>query len=176
VEVARGFLDAYGAFDADRALTFLTEGALAEGGAYSAWGDADAFRLELAFQQAKGFDQILTDCEEQGDSANGTTVRCTYDFHDFYSDEIGRGPYGDNSWDIVVRDGKITSAVVNDTSITNGFSNEMWTPFQTWMASTHPEDMPVLYMGGGWAVTEESIPLWEQRLQEWVQSVKATAE
>jgi hypothetical protein len=169
VDIAREFIDAYGDADADRALTYLTEEAFADH-----WQDEDTFRMELAFHRATGSKQMVRGCKEQDDSADSTTVRCAFAYHDFYSDEIGRGPFTDSYWDVVVRDGKVTSAVVNGNVFTNGFSNEMWTPFQVWVTSTHPEDVPVMYMGGGWAITEESIPLWEQRLREWVEWVKAS--
>ena len=100
---------------------------------------------------------------------------CGFDLHAFHSDEIGRGPYTDNYWDLVVRDGKVASAQSTWAYLTNGFSNEMWTPFQSWVASTHPLDIQLMYVGQAPAMTEESIRLWEQRTREYADAVNAGA-
>jgi hypothetical protein len=174
VAVAEAFLDAYGDLDADRALTYLTEDAVATGGGHAgSWGSTEGFRLNVAMNEAQRIEQMLTGCEESGDSAAATTVRCTFDMHAYHSDEIGLGPYTDNYWDLVVRDGKITSALATWAYITNGFSNELWVPFQTWVSSTHPEDFPAMYLGASVLQTEESVALWRQRIREWAETKKA---
>jgi hypothetical protein len=174
-ETADAFLAAYGTFDTDQALSYLTEDAVATGtGSAGEWGSEDAFRLELAMEEAQGVEQTFKGCEEQGETAEGTALRCEFDFHAFRSEEAGVGPFTDNWWDIVVRDGKVTSAKVTWSFLTNGFSDNVWVPFQAWVASTHPQDLPVMYVGGFVAVTEESIALWEQRTQEWADSVQAS--
>jgi hypothetical protein len=45
----------------------------------------------------------------------------------------------------------------------------MWEPFADWVFAAHPEDLKVMYTGGGTEVrlTEESIRLWEQRSREY---------
>jgi hypothetical protein len=174
VEVARGFLEAYGDFDADRALTYLTEDAIKTGaGDAGSWGSEDAFLLERAVSEGQALEQTITGCEEQGESAAGTVVRCAFDLHAFHSDEIGLGPYTGNHWDLVVRDGKITSAIATWDYFKNGFSAELWAPFKTWVASTYPEDVSAMYIGAGAANTEESARLWEQRTREWADTMKA---
>jgi len=174
-QVARKFLDAYGAFDADEALTYLTKDAIATGTGYTGtWDSSDAFRSHVSLHQAMHIYQTVTACENQGESGNGVAVRCAFDFHELRSDEIGRGPYGDNYWDLVVRDGKITSAAA--TWAFNGSSAEMWQPFQAWVASTHPEDMQVMYPVGDPTPTEERIRLWDERTAEWAEEVNASAQ
>ena len=135
-----------GAFDADAALTYLTEDGIATGAGHTGagWGSPDGFRGEVSLAQAQHFYETVTGCENQGESGTGVSVRCAFDYHLFRSDEIGRGPYTGNYWDIVVSDGKITSAVQTQAYITNGSSAEMWEPFQAWVASTHPEDLQVV--------------------------------
>ena len=49
-EIARGFLDAYAANDADQALTYLTESAIA-----ALWGSVAEFRGEIAWNGVTGF-------------------------------------------------------------------------------------------------------------------------
>jgi hypothetical protein len=98
-DVTVAFLDAYGAFDADHAMTYLTDEALA-----GMWGTPESFRLELALLEAQGYKETITGCEPPGDSSSGTTVRCAYDFHGIRSDEMGLGPYSDNYWEFTVGD------------------------------------------------------------------------
>lgn len=95
------FLDAYGAFDADQAMTYLTDEALV-----AMWGTPESLRLELALLEAQGYKETITGCQPLADSSPGTTVRCSYDFHGIRSDEMGLGPYSDNHWELTVHDGK----------------------------------------------------------------------
>jgi len=168
-EIASGFLDAYGAFDADRAITYLTDDAITE-----AFGSAEGLRLELLWNQAIGTKWLINDCEPQGGSADGIAVRCAFDFHAIRSGEIGLGPYTGSYWDLAVRDGKVVSATLG-WAWTNGFSLQMWGPFALWVATTYPGDVPVMYTDraqGMEARSEESIPLWEQRAREYVAAVR----
>ena len=172
VQIARDFLDAYSDGDSDRALTYLTEDSTGGGYTNTYWASPETFRLDVAMAEAQHIEEMFTGCEEQGDSAAGTTVRCTFDMHAYRSDEVGRGPYSGNYWDVVVRDGKITSAVATWDYIRNGVSSEMWAPFQAWVTSTHPEDVQVMYSVAG-QITEEAIRLWDERLTEWAATVNS---
>ena len=172
--VVTRFLDAYGHFKANRALKLLTEDTIVRGNGWpGGWGSRERFRSELAYMKAQGVELIVNDCEEQSDTALGASVRCAFDYHAIRSDEVGLGPYSDNYWDFVVRNGKITSSAATWAYLTNGFSAERWEPFQAWVTGTHPEDLPVMYPVGDTTITEESIRLWEQRSKEWVAAVKA---
>jgi hypothetical protein len=112
----------------------------------------------VSLADAQHFFVSVFGCVQQGVSGTGVAVRCAFDYHLFRSDEIGRGPYTDNYWDIVVSDGKITSAVQTQAYLTNGSSAEMWQPFQAWVTSTHPEDSSPAV---GDPTTEEAMRLWE---------------
>jgi hypothetical protein len=176
-QVAREFVEAYGAFDADEALTYLTQDAIATGAGYTGtWGSPDAFRSHVSLAQGMHIYQTVTGCENQGESGDGVAVRCAFDFHELRSDEIGRGPYTGSSWDLVVSDGKITYAWVTWVFLTNGSSAEMWQPFQAWVTSTHPEDLQTLYPVGDPVPTEETIRLWDERTREWAEEVNASSE
>jgi hypothetical protein len=178
-DVAMGFVDAYGAFDADRAMTYLTDEAIAEmSGSAAGANTREELRLELALLEAQGYAQTISGCEHQGDSTSGAEVRCAYDFHVIRSDEIGLGPYSDNYWDLTVRDGKVVSAANTVAFMTNGFSDQLWEPFAQWVATNYPDDVLRMYDNGGQTnarLTEESIQLWEQRSREYAQEVGESA-
>jgi hypothetical protein len=169
-EVAMGFLDAYGAFDADQAVGYLTDDAIAEmSGSAGGANTRDEFRLELALLEAQGYKQTITGCDPPADSS-GTTVRCYYDFHAIRSDEMGLGPYSDNYWEFTVRDRNIASATNTIAFATNGFSEQVWEPFAEWVATTYPDDVVRMYDSESqtdFRLSEESVRLWEQRSREY---------
>ncbi len=166
-EVARGFVDAYVAADADRALSYLTDDVIASG-----WGSANEFRGLLAWKEAAGYKEIFNDCERRADTEAGTVVRCGFDLHGFGSETIGLGPYDGGNWDLTVREGKIVAEEHDDGG--NDFSDEVWAPFATWIRTEHPDDVLVMYRDGSQQSSrndDESLRLWEQRTQEYVQAV-----
>ena len=173
VEVATAFVEAYESFDIDRAFSYLAAdpvglGTLAEE------------RLHARFAEAIGTKNIPTGpCEEVSTSPDGTLVRCPFEYHMLRSDEIGRGPYGPNAYDVTVLDGKIVTFEQTGSSLTDGFSPQMWMPFADWIAIAHPDDVAIMYEDAsqtGWNITEESIPLWEQRSIEYVAVARDGAE
>jgi hypothetical protein len=171
-EVARGFLDAYAAYDADRALTYLADDALGEiVGEAETPATPEAFRLVLAADEAMGYKQTITDCEQRGETASGVSVRCAYDYHNLGSDQLGLGPYSGSYWDLTVRDGRIVSAESHISIGTNSASRQTWEPFNNWVTTLYPEDAAVMYGNARHTygrVSEEAIRLWEQHVQEYV--------
>jgi hypothetical protein len=167
--VATGFLDAYGAFDADRAITYLADDA--DLSALGLGGTRD-FRMLLSLFEAQGYKQMLTSCEETGSSASGTDVRCAFDFHAIRSDEIGRGPYSGSYFDLTVRDGVIVRA--SEYLEIEEFSAQMWEPFAAWVSKNYPEDAKVMYNETltDYRLTEKSIRLWKQHSREYVKAVR----
>lgn len=178
MEVATSFLEAYGAFDAERAITYLADDAdiselIGSVGARGVEGTLEEFRLLVSLLEATGYKQTLIACEELGGSASGTGVRCTSDYHNFRSDEIGRGPFSAVSFDLTVRDGEIVRAR-QDFGVEE-FSTQMWDPFASWVSKAHPKDATVMYEdgGGGMCLTEESIRLWERHTRDYAEEVRS---
>ena len=177
MEVATSFLGAYGAFDAEQAITYLADDAdisqmIGSVGAQGVEGTLEEFRLLISLLEAQGYKQTLISCEELDSSASGTSVRCTSDYHTFRSDEIGRGPFSAISFSLTVRDGEIVQAR-KDFGIEE-FSTQMWEPFASWVSKAYPEDAAVMYEDGGTSgvrLTEESIGLWERHTRGYVEEV-----
>jgi hypothetical protein len=170
-EVATGFLEAYGALDVDRAVSYLADdadfsGLVSSVGPFVSEATVDDLRLNVALLEAEGYKQILHPCEQLAGSTSGTDLRCPFDYHTLRSDEIGLGPYSGSYFDLTVRDGEIVE--VSETMAISEFSPQMWEPFRAWVATTYPEDAKVMYAGCCAAFTEESIALWKQRSQEYV--------
>lgn len=166
-EIATGFVETFGAFDGERAITYLAEGAFLGMDATT----PEEVPVFTSFLEAQGYEQIVVDpCQVTGTSASGTAVRCRFDWHAIGSDEIGLGPYA-GSWDLTVRDGGIVS--VSLYWDIEKFSPQMWEPFREWVSENHPKDFEVMYVDGGsnFSLTEKSIRLWGQRTREYVEEV-----
>ena len=165
-KVATGFVEAYGAFDVEQAMTYLADDAT-----IAVLGAQDDLRLLSSWLEATGYQQIVDPCEGVGNSASGS-IRCTFAFHALRSGELGRGPFGGSSFDLVVRDGKIVHAS-QDWEIEK-FSPQVWEPFANWVSTVHPKDAAVMYQDdshSGVRLTEESIRLWDLRTREYVEEV-----
>jgi hypothetical protein len=164
VEVATGFLEAYGAFDVEQAMTYLADDAT-----IASMGAQDDLRLLLSYLEATGYQQTLDSCEELGNPGSGS-VRCSFDFHALRSGELGRGPFSGSSFDLVVRDGKIVHA--SQGWEIEKFSPQVWEPFARWVSKAHPKDAAVMYTDGCCNVrlTEESIRRWDRRTREYVEA------
>ena len=177
VEVATSFLEAYGAFDAEQAITYLADDSditklIGSVGAQGVEGTLEEFRLLVSLLEATGYKQTLISCEELASSAAGTGVRCTSDYHNFRSEEIGRGPFSSVSFDLTVRDGEIVRAQ-QDFGVEE-FSTQMWEPFARWVSKAYPADAAVMYEDGGTSgvrLTKESIGLWERHTRGYVEEI-----
>jgi hypothetical protein len=179
VEVATSFVEAVGAFDAEQAISYLGDDAdislmISSVGAQGVEGTQEELRLLLSLLEATGYKQMLDSCEELSSSvsssATGTSLSCTFDYHNFRSDEIGRGPFSGSSFSLTVRDGEIVQARM-DFGI-DEFSPQMWEPFAGWVSKAYPEDAAVMYDGdSGVRLTEESIGLWERHTRGYVEEV-----
>jgi hypothetical protein len=166
--IATAFVEAYGAYDIDRAASYLAADAdLSEFN-----GEVEGMRLQVRWQEATGFQVLLDSCARVNPAPFETSVRCTYYYHGIRSEEIGLGPYRGSWFDLRVLDGKIVSVSNDIEFISNGFSSEVWEPFAAWVAETYPEDVPIMYTDARQTMsqlTEESIALWEQRTREYVE-------
>ena len=193
-EIARGFLDAYSSFDAERAMTFLTRRALD-----AEWGTPAKLRLQLRFLQATGWRQTILDpytvahagdvpppppgsdgCEvydfATGDNEKAApgrlTVHCQYTYFGLRSDEIGRGPYYDSYWAIVVDKGRIASVENRKPRRQlDMFDLQVGRPFRRWVSAAYPHDAAAMYQDAdrsAWKRTEASIRLWDQHTREYV--------
>jgi hypothetical protein len=174
VEVATGFVEAYGAFDAERAITYLADGVeinevTAHPGPGYVQGTLEELRLRLSFLEATGYKLMLDSCKELSTSATVARVRCTFDYHQLRSDELGLGPFSGSYFDLDVREGEIVQA--SKYWETEGYSAQVWGPFASWISTNYPKDALVMYEGDGVRLSEESIRLWERHSREYVREL-----
>jgi hypothetical protein len=181
VELARGFLDAYAAFEAQKAMTYVADDADLRDlidVSRQVPANAEGLSLRLSLLQAMGVELTVTSCEATP-IGSGTSVVCYSFFHAIRSDQIGRGPFSNSPFVFTVRDGAIVRAGFGpeplDTGPLDNFDRQMWEPFADWVTSTYPKDAAVMYLDGPRSVVRfslESIRLWERHTREYVEEVK----
>ena len=166
IETATAFVEAYAAYDAEAAASFLTTEALAE------FGGAGGLRDELLFLQVAARQTLLLEpCTEAASTASGAIIGCPFSYHRLGSEALGRGPYGENRFEITVSAREITSISVDDAFHHNGFDDQMWEPFAQWVRDNHPDDVEIMYnnvIQTMWRTTDPSRVLWERHLEEWI--------
>ena len=174
VDVATDFLDAFAAYDVERAGSYL-----AEGGTVLLWTSAPeegSLVDEVRWSEAAGVELLTGSCEESPTAPDGATVVCPFAFHALGSAELDRGPFSDNEFRLTIVDGKIVTADTVVTYETNGLSDQMWEPFARWVAETHPDDAAHMYKD--WpgqtlqATNQRSADLWAQHVAGYVKAVQ----
>jgi hypothetical protein len=173
VEVAKGFMDAYGTFDANRAIGYLAPNANVDQliSSIGETHDGPGLRLSIDWLRAVGYEQQLRSCRERGTSATATGVRCSFDLHLLRSNEIGKGPYGPAEIDFTISEGKIVYASGWNFDYEKAFSSEMWGPFDRWVSHCCPEDVAYMYKDETHSeplLTDGSIRRWEVHTQGYV--------
>jgi len=200
-KIAREFVDAYGALDADRAESYLSDDAVFLGLSAVLPRTPEERRLAISMLEAVGYKQSVVRCGERDSSAAGTRIRCTFDFQALRSDEIpqvraepggservGVGPYSGSYFDLTVRDGRIVQAGLH--LATEEFWPQLWKPFEAWVTREYPDDVAVMYerrpgdrvgqanadlMARTWWRLSGEIQLWAQHTREWIASGDAYA-
>jgi len=91
-----------------------------------------------------------------------------------WSHALGVGPFAGSSIYFTIADGQITE--LSNTFNTARFSPQVWEPFVGWVSDIHPADIDVMFsaerdLTSDPNLTPESIALWEQYTDEFVESL-----
>ena len=175
VEVARSFLDAFGSFDAERAMTYMAHDADPKGMEGFPEQGSKSLSMLTSFLEAFGWKQTITSCEAlEAALPTDTTVVCAFDYQGLRSDELDRGPFSGSEFVITVRGSEIVKASWYWNI--QKFHVQMWDPFILWISKTYPEDVAVMYEDGqtNFRLSPESIRLWDQHSREYVKEMLAT--
>jgi hypothetical protein len=175
VDIAGDFVDAFAAYDIDRAAEDLAPGAQMK-----VWEDGDDvghWRNGMEWGEAVGFTVLPGDCVRVGSYAFGTVARCSFDLHNLGSERLGIAPFPNNYVDVVVEEGQIVVVDMNVPFETNGHSEQVWEPFVAWLEREHQDDFSKMIVenpDGTQSAThsEEVLALWERYVDEWVASQK----
>ena len=167
-ETAASFVETYASLDTARIAPLL---AGAETGLWTGpYGD-DVWQRGVAWKRAVGARIVLDGCATLWSAPSGAHVSCTFDVQQLHSDQLGLGPYGDNTLTFTIKDGKILDVSESLASPSNGFFRDVWDPFLRWVSRTHPDDAKQLFMA--WPDTQyvndtpRALRLWQQLSQEY---------
>lgn len=164
-QVASEALDAWASFDRPRIASYL-----AAGGRFGGW------RRGNRFDEAIGYRDLNRSCVEESSTPAGAQVVCTYDIHALGSDELGLGPYPDNTSTFTIQNGEILTAMVARPTATNGFADQMWDPFAAWVKNTYPQDAADMYAHWPYtdspAYTDHSLRLWAKHTRDYLNENK----
>lgn len=156
---AADYVDAYASFDRTRLRSLLAD-------------DASGFWLALRdynrADEAIEFRILPGACSVAGEEVDGTLVSCAFDVHALGSEQLGRGPYTDNQFLVLVRDGKVVESEIDFAYDSNGFAGQMWEPFVAWVTKHYPQDVPRMLDGGDARPDATSISLWHRHIAEYV--------
>ncbi len=160
VQVAAAYVDAYGRYDRPLLKSLLAGNALAS------WLSLDQFNRA---DEAIEFRVLLDRCTALDSSSAGTRVNCSFHVHALGSEQLGLGPFGNNQFLVMVRDGKIVESQINFTYATNGFNIQVWEPFVAWVTLHYPKDIPRMIDGANNALTDAtSIELWHKHIADYI--------
>ena len=101
-------------------------------------------------------------------------MRCAFTYHLLGSNELGFGPFAGSEFAVTVDN---ASGLITDVfNQWNGdqFMRQVGDAFTEWLTTTHPESTAAMSAGDTPALTPESLALWEQYRQEYVQHVLGT--
>jgi hypothetical protein len=163
--IAASFIEAtYGAHDFDRAVGLLGTDVEIVGST-----DVTEWRGHQQWNQAVGFTLADVSCEEGKTTSPATEVACAFSLHGLGSEELGHGPY-EGTFDLTVSNGRITRVEETFPFLENGFSDEMWEPFETWVTQHHPDDAQVMYRDDNQSAAEQEteLRLWRRNVAEYV--------
>lgn len=162
-QAAQEFLSAFTAGDVAGARSMLVEGVTLPQEA----------RFQIRLNRAFSIEHDVKPCETTSTSAFGTRLVCAFDYHAYHSDEMGVGPFGNNSFVVVVdAEGGIRS-VQSAYNYQNNGDQQLYDEIGAWVRENHPGDWQ--FMDSVREVSSDEharwTQLWQQRTQEYADSV-----
>lgn len=134
-ETAEAFAAAYVEADADRMAELMAEGG-------QLW---DTWQSTLRRDEAWDVERMMQPCRRTAEATEGVVFTCPYLIHLRGSEEVGRGPFGDNTLEVVVQDGEVTLADYTQLVDFNGVTAHL-AKVDRWIAENHPQDFAFLRM------------------------------
>jgi hypothetical protein len=166
VEVARAFVEARDAWDAEATVILFASDAVISDLQVPFVTD---YEKQYRWYEAVDWRWAVDECAEVVYPAR--TVTCSYTMNNAWSRALEVGPIT-GGFDFTVADGQILEL----THFFNlGGFDPVWGAFRKWVRDKHPEDIMGMYMVSDlrWTphYTPESMALWEQYTDEFVASV-----
>lgn len=162
VQVAQEYVAAYAAYDTEKVVTMLDQRA-----------DEADYRLYQARDEAWGVKFLMEPCEEGSTMSSGTHVSCPFSLHVLGSEAVGRGPFEDAVFNLLVTaDGEVLEADPDWNYETNGMGDHVGEA-HGWVLKNHPDQREFL------ETEEQDVPaaqfdrwlrLWRTYIQDYVEA------
>ncbi len=163
VDIARSFIEARDAWDAEAAIALLASDAVVRDEIRT----VEELPALFDFLRAVDWRWTVGECTETA-TGPAVEVTCTYTHNNAWTRALGVEPVT-GTFNFVVSDGEI--AELNHIFNWSDFAPVL-AAFTEWVGSNHLEDMDVMIASAGYVLTPESIALWEQYTSEFVASVR----
>lgn len=162
VQVAQEYVTAYAAYDTEKVVSMLDQRA-----------DEAHYRLYQARDEAWGVQFLMEPCEEGSTMSSGTLVSCPFSLHVLGSEAVGRGPFEDAVFNLLVTaDGEVLEADPTWNHETNGMGDHVGEA-HGWVLKNHPDQREFL------ETEEQNVPeaqldrwlrLWRTYIQDYVEA------
>jgi hypothetical protein len=164
-QVARRFIDARNAWDAETVRSLLADDAVID---ESFVTDVADYPARVQMERIRGWNFLQPQCTttEVGPPAH---VTCTYTMEDALTRALGVGPFTGSSFEFVIADERIEE-VRHDFDFSQ-YSPQAFEVMWDWLDETHPGDTDVMWVtdAQGYAspiLTPEALALLAQRIPE----------
>lgn len=165
ISLAQRFVEARDAWDGEAVRALVANDAVIDDFDVS---NADDYLLGAEIEQATGWRYLQPECTAIVPGPP-IQVSCTYTMQNAWSEALGVGPFTGSNFTFVIADGQIQQ--VTDFFDFSEFDPQVYAFFQEWLTATHPNDVGVMYDGGVFSLTPESIALFEHHTTEFVTSL-----
>jgi hypothetical protein len=164
IALAQRFVEARDASDGEAVRALVADDAVIVDFAVS---NADDFLPKVELEQVTGWRYMQPECTAIVPSPP-IQVSCTYTMQNAWSEALGVGPFTGSNFTFVIADGQIQQ--VTHFFDFSEFDPQVYAIFQEWLTATHPNDVGVMYNGGVFSLTPESIALFEHHTTEFAAS------
>lgn len=152
---AEEFAAAYADLDADRMADLMATGS-------QPW---DTWRATLRRDVAWEVERLMRPCRRTAEATEGIVFSCPFAMHLRGSEEVGRGPFTDNTLEVVVQEGEVTLADYTQLVDFNGVSAHL-AKVDRWIEDSHPEDVAFLRIPAMYRKTVD-VDLGEAEWSQW---------
>jgi hypothetical protein len=164
IALAKRFVEARDAWDGEGVRALVADDAVIDDFAVS---NADDYLPKVELEQVTGWRYMQPECTAIVPSPP-IQVSCTYTMQNAWSEALGVGPFTGSNFTFVIADGQIQQ--VTHFFDFSEFDPQVYAFFQAWLTATHPNDVGVMYDGGVFSLTPESIALFEDHTTEFAAS------
>jgi hypothetical protein len=175
--VAEGFVSAFVDGHLDRAATYLSPSLDFHGTGEGIIGFEGEWRRQLDRDAAWHAAYSVEPCDAKMEMQSGTWIKCPFDLDILHSEELGAGPFRNNTFSLKVKDGVVVWAEILYPAEANGLDDYTEEIFD-WLESNHPAEVAFLRTYASEVPDSQWndwLRLWEERSTEYAAQAGSSA-